>query len=532
MAKLQAMYTPPHHRQDDPGELFRFMREFPFATLVTSGEDGMTATHLPLTVCCEGGAFRLSGHIARANPQAEHLAAGAEALAIFAAPHAYVSPALYGPGKWVPTWNYVAVHAYGAPAVVESREAKLAVLHEAIAAYDPGYQAEFETFPAEFVDAKLKGIVAFEVAASRVEGRWKLSQERRPVERERIRAALNASGDSLVARLARYMVPPVTVAPREELRRHSALEAKGADFSGARLGHDVGRPQEVAAERLDPQPCAPEPRRQPFDGRPFPDCRLVESRVPGERTGGGAGVGGVDGVLAHDYPQVVLRFGQQAVRVDELVPFGCLQGVPFMDVTVDEDARGVVVRGNAAFGRLDGAGGRLRRTRPTQLLPAPRNEVDEPAAFLRAGRQGRVGDDAPEPLSGRAENLAAGNGREAALAEARPEPLGEHGPAGEVEAQEASAAFAAGKAQHCDFVPCALVWAGDEYLEDGARPVIQAGLRDERLVPALEGTSDGHRPLALQFGDERGKVFQPPLVASGYRVRPDGARNASLRHPG
>lgn len=201
------MYTPPHNRQDNPEELLAFMGEFPFATLVTCGEGGMTATHLPLSVRCEGDRFRISGHLAKANPQGAHLAAGAEAMAIFTAPHAYISPAHYEPGKWVPTWNYVAVHAYGMPSVFEDREAKLATLRGAIAAYEPGYQADFDSYPPEFVDAKLKGIVAFEIAVTRVEGRWKLSQDRKPAERERIRTALAASDDALAARLARYMEP-------------------------------------------------------------------------------------------------------------------------------------------------------------------------------------------------------------------------------------------------------------------------------------------------------------------------------------
>jgi transcriptional regulator len=205
------MYTPPHNRQDDPDELFAFMREFSFATLVTCGDRGMTATHLPLTIWRDGGSFRIAGHVARANPQAAQLASGAEVLAIFAAPHAYVSPSHYEPGKWVPTWNYVAVHAYGTPTVLDGREAKLAVLRDTIAAYEPGYQADFDSYPPEFVDAKLKGIVAFDIPVSRFDARWKLSQDRKPVERERIRQSLRASDDALAARLAAFMEPPGAV---------------------------------------------------------------------------------------------------------------------------------------------------------------------------------------------------------------------------------------------------------------------------------------------------------------------------------
>jgi transcriptional regulator len=201
------MYTPPHNRQADPEELFAFMREFSFATLVTWSDAGLTATHLPLLVRRVGTGFRITGHLAKANSQAADLEAGREALAIFAAPHAYISPSLYEPGNWVPTWNYVAVHASGRPIVGESRDAKLAILREAIASYEPGYQQGFDLFPPEFVDARLTGIVAFEIEVSKLEGRWKLSQERKASERERIHAALAGSDDALAARLSAYMQP-------------------------------------------------------------------------------------------------------------------------------------------------------------------------------------------------------------------------------------------------------------------------------------------------------------------------------------
>ncbi len=199
------MYTPPHNRQDDPDEIFAFMREFPFATLVTCGDSGIVATHIPLTATRSGDSLRISGHIAKANPQVQDLQDGTEALAIFASPHGYVSPANYEPGKWVPTWNYVAVHAYGTPSVLESREAKLAVLAQTIEAHDVGFQATFDAYPAEFVEAKLKGIVAFEIPVGRIDARWKLSQDRQPVEQERVSLALKLSSDPSANRLAAFM---------------------------------------------------------------------------------------------------------------------------------------------------------------------------------------------------------------------------------------------------------------------------------------------------------------------------------------
>ena len=199
------MYTPPHNRQDDPEQVFAFMREFPFATLVTCGERGMTATHLPLVVSLSGDALRITGHLARANAQAADLAAGCEALAIFSAPHAYVSPGNYEPGAWVPTWNYVAVHAYGTPIVSEGRAEKLRALVALVGDTEPGFQATFDGYPPEFVDAKLKGIVAFDIPVSRIDARWKLSQDRTPDERERATLAMRLSDDPSANRLAQFM---------------------------------------------------------------------------------------------------------------------------------------------------------------------------------------------------------------------------------------------------------------------------------------------------------------------------------------
>ncbi len=208
------MYTPPHNRQDDPQAVAAFMRAFPFATLVTSGEGGMVATHIPLNVSDSCDSLVLTGHVAKANRQWEQFASGAEAMAIFSEPHSYVSPSNYDSGNWVPTWNYVAVHAYGVPALVENREGKLAVLAATIAGIEPGYQATLDALPPEFVDAKLKGIVAFEIAVTRVDARWKLSQDRNVAERERITAAMRLSEDPSARLLAEYMNHPAPAEAR------------------------------------------------------------------------------------------------------------------------------------------------------------------------------------------------------------------------------------------------------------------------------------------------------------------------------
>ena len=194
------MYSPPQHRMDDRATQLAFMRQYAFATLVSTGPAGAPqATHLPLVVREQGGVLHLLGHQSRANPQWRELSAGVEVLAIFQGPHAYISPSLYQRQPSVPTWNYAAIHAYGTVRLLESREDKLAGLRALVQDHDAPWLAELERLPPDFLAAKLDGIAAFEISVSRIEARWKLSQERTRVERGHIAAVLQASGDSAAA---------------------------------------------------------------------------------------------------------------------------------------------------------------------------------------------------------------------------------------------------------------------------------------------------------------------------------------------
>src|SRR5436305_3213182 len=106
------MYIPEAFREVDRGKLLEHMAAHPFATVITAGADGVQASHLPLLVDDAHGLIR--GHLARDNAQCAHLAAGADALAVFHGPHGYVSPSVYEPRPAnVTTWNYVAVHVRG-----------------------------------------------------------------------------------------------------------------------------------------------------------------------------------------------------------------------------------------------------------------------------------------------------------------------------------------------------------------------------------------------------------------------------------
>ena len=200
------MYVPKYNQLEDRAALLAYMRAYSFAALATSGPGGLTATHLPFVIEEEeGGRITLLAHMAKANPQWRDFAAGAEALVIFMQPHAYVSPRLYDSRQNVPTWNYVAVHAYGRPVLIEERAAKIELQQKLIRQHDAGYLTQMAELPDSYLDAKLAAIVSFSLAATRIDARYKLSQDKNPAERERIARELEASGDSVAAETARLM---------------------------------------------------------------------------------------------------------------------------------------------------------------------------------------------------------------------------------------------------------------------------------------------------------------------------------------
>ena len=202
------MYTPRHFREDDPGILRAVMRENSFATLVSLDGGELTATHLPLLLDEDRGAHgTLIGHVARANPQWRGFA-GSDVLAIFQGPHAYVSPSWYEDrAANVPTWNYVAVHAYGVPRLVENDAAVARLLAATAGTYEAAQPAPWSPaeFDAEKYAAMRRGVVAFEIPISRIEGKRKLSQNKSEADRAGVVAALADSGDETGRAVAAVM---------------------------------------------------------------------------------------------------------------------------------------------------------------------------------------------------------------------------------------------------------------------------------------------------------------------------------------
>jgi transcriptional regulator len=199
------MYSTPFNRVDDRDTLVAFMRSHPFATLVTRSDGRMQGSHLPFHVALEGDAVVLYAHMARPNPQWRDFAAGGEAMAVFLEPHAYVSPRHYANPLSVPTWNYAAVHAYGTPRLIEPQEQKHALMMSLIGNHDAGYLERFPGMPGDYVEKMLAGVAAFAVDVTRLESRFKLSQEKSPEDRARIIAELEASDDSAARATAALM---------------------------------------------------------------------------------------------------------------------------------------------------------------------------------------------------------------------------------------------------------------------------------------------------------------------------------------
>lgn len=183
------MYTPAFNSLENRALLLEGMRAWSFAILFTVDESGVPiATHLPLVVCDEGTHGVLGGHFARANPHWKSLA-GRETLVVFSGPHSYVSPSLYTDRQSVPTWNYIAIHATGTAKLVEDDAGKDALLRNLIAIHEPAYAEQWKTLPQSYRASMLKNIVGFRIPITKIEGKFKLSQNRPDADRHNVRAA-------------------------------------------------------------------------------------------------------------------------------------------------------------------------------------------------------------------------------------------------------------------------------------------------------------------------------------------------------
>jgi transcriptional regulator len=194
------MYVPAHFQQTNIGQLWDFIDEHAFGALLTVVEGRPTVSHLPFLTDRTAGLLHC--HVARANPQWQQVSAAAQVLAIFAGPHGYVSPTWYAERGGVPTWNYAVVHAHGEAVCVDDAEHTRKHVEALAAKYERGREAPWVP---DYDVRRLSGIVGIEIRVGRLEGKFKLSQNRSAADRAAVVAHLQASGGDEDAALARLM---------------------------------------------------------------------------------------------------------------------------------------------------------------------------------------------------------------------------------------------------------------------------------------------------------------------------------------
>jgi transcriptional regulator len=211
------VYLPPSFKEEDVGVLHAAIRAARLATVVSLSQDGLIASHIPMLLEPEPQPYgRLLGHVSRANAQWQEIDGSLQALAIFLGPDAYVSPSLYATkrqtGKVVPTWNYVAVHAYGQLRTFDDRDRLLELVTQLTNRQESSRVQPWavEDAPSSFIASQLKGIVGLELPIERLEGKWKMSQNRPAEDWPEIVEGLEADGHPDVAQL---------VAERNRLRQ-------------------------------------------------------------------------------------------------------------------------------------------------------------------------------------------------------------------------------------------------------------------------------------------------------------------------
>jgi transcriptional regulator len=201
------VYLPAHFTETREDVLIAHMERYDFAVLVTRGAEAPIVSQIPVLLERRDGKLFLQGHLARPNPQVADFDGDTEALAVFAGPHAYISPNWYEAGPAVPTWNYASVHACGPARRIDDPQWLRAVVQRLSDRHEAREPTPWrmQDLPERYVQGMLKGIVGVELAVARLEGKFKLSQNRPAGERPRIISALDARDDPDSAAVAALM---------------------------------------------------------------------------------------------------------------------------------------------------------------------------------------------------------------------------------------------------------------------------------------------------------------------------------------
>jgi transcriptional regulator len=198
------MYTPSFNRVEDRPAINAFIHAHGFATLITSDDGKIITSHLPVLLDEKGNALR--SHMARANNQWKQFATGHEVLCIFHGPHAYISPSWYEQQHTVPTWNYAVVHVYGKPALVDDAELKRIVFDTTAKFESPMPTPWTIPLSEQEITAMLKAIVGFKIDITRVEGKFKLGQNRSREDQDKMLCNLQNAPDAESRALAKFIL--------------------------------------------------------------------------------------------------------------------------------------------------------------------------------------------------------------------------------------------------------------------------------------------------------------------------------------
>jgi transcriptional regulator len=193
------MYRPTVFQEDDLEKLVSFMRANSFATVVSVINNVPCATHIPVVVTVVGNTIKLSGHLAKENLQWQ-VFGDAESLVIFTGAHAYISPSLYEKHESVPTWNYVAVHAYGKPEIITRADAPALMdkmIEGMVDTYEASYKPHWQGLSEKYREGMMNGIIGFEMTVTQLEGKYKLSQNKSQVDQKNVSDALLKSPDPI-----------------------------------------------------------------------------------------------------------------------------------------------------------------------------------------------------------------------------------------------------------------------------------------------------------------------------------------------
>lgn len=198
------MFVPDDFDFKDKAEKIAFMKKYSFATIITVKGTIPIATQLPFIIDDTSGKLLLRSHFAIANEQVEHIVNNTS-LVIFTEPHAYISPSLYEKCESVPTWDYIAIHAYGKARIIEDVDGKIELLEQMISYYEEEYMEQWKSLSEKFKKGMIRGITAFELEVTDFQGQKKLSQNKSKIERQRIVEHLEQSENTTEKDIAAYI---------------------------------------------------------------------------------------------------------------------------------------------------------------------------------------------------------------------------------------------------------------------------------------------------------------------------------------